>query len=208
MTATGRPQTCPLSTTNPVKVRRAEAARQRVAVHNQLPHLARRTGRQASKIQQLAELLNSPEYLEFASKIAKSLEKQNKERAGVGLFTYPVLMAADILIYPYREVTTSGALMTGLSFGKPVIATALPFFEEALRGVSSTHLVRYGDVLGLADVLTKAIADWQDGKRPPKETMRANSWQQIGQQTRDCYDEVLRDCERARSRSTTRSGEL
>jgi glycosyltransferase involved in cell wall biosynthesis len=117
-------------------------------------------------------------------------------------------VAADILIYPYREVTTSGALMTGLSFGKPVIATALPFFEEALRGVSSTHLVRYGDVLGLADVLTKAIADWQDGKRPPKETMRANSWQQIGQQTRDCYDEVLRDCERARSRSTTRSGEL
>jgi glycosyltransferase involved in cell wall biosynthesis len=119
-------------------------------------------------------------------------------------------VAADILIYPYSEVTTSGALMTGLSFGKPVIATALPFFEEALRGVSSTRLVPYGDVIALAEALTRAISDWQDGKRPlsSKETMRANFWQHIGRQTRDCYVEVLRDGERARSRSTTCSGEL
>ena len=30
---------------------------------------------------------------------AREIEKENRERAGVGLFTYPVLMASDILLY-------------------------------------------------------------------------------------------------------------
>jgi glycosyltransferase involved in cell wall biosynthesis len=40
--------------------------------------------------------------------------------------------AADVIVYPYKAITTSGALMTGLSYGKPIIATRLPAFEQTL----------------------------------------------------------------------------
>jgi glycosyltransferase involved in cell wall biosynthesis len=114
--------------------------------------------------------------------------------------------AADILVYPYREVTTSGALMTGLSFGKPLITTALPFFEEVLEGVSSARLVPFGDVLQLAEALTSAIKDWQDGRRSSSMTMApTNSWTHIARQTCECYRQVLRDSDRARPRTTTAS---
>src|SRR5579864_4969221 len=35
--------------------------------------------------------------------------------------------SADVLVYPYKAGTTSGALLTGLTYGKAVIATRLPF---------------------------------------------------------------------------------
>ncbi len=38
--------------------------------------------------------------------------------------------ASDVLVLPYRDVTTSGAAALGLSFGKPIIAPALGGFRE------------------------------------------------------------------------------
>lgn len=40
--------------------------------------------------------------------------------------------AADIVVYPYRAITTSGALATGLSLGKTIVASNLPVFRELL----------------------------------------------------------------------------
>jgi glycosyltransferase involved in cell wall biosynthesis len=39
---------------------------------------------------------------------------------------------ADIVVYPYRAVTTSGALATGLALGKAIIASDIPVFREIL----------------------------------------------------------------------------
>ncbi len=41
--------------------------------------------------------------------------------------------AADIVVYPYRAITTSGALATGLALGKTIVASDLPVFREFLR---------------------------------------------------------------------------
>jgi glycosyltransferase involved in cell wall biosynthesis len=40
--------------------------------------------------------------------------------------------AAAIVTYPYRAITTSGALATGLALGKTIVASDLPVFREVL----------------------------------------------------------------------------
>jgi len=103
--------------------------------------------------------------------------------------------ASDILVYPYREVTTSGALMTALAYGKPIVATALPAFTEVLHGGQTAFLVNYGDVDGLADALTRLIQDPKERERLARGIATTDkfetSWTHIARQTRQLYAAVL-----------------
>jgi glycosyltransferase involved in cell wall biosynthesis len=49
--------------------------------------------------------------------------------------------AAGVVVYPYRAITTSGALATGLALGKTVVATDLPVFRELLQDRENALLV-------------------------------------------------------------------
>lgn len=49
--------------------------------------------------------------------------------------------AAALVTYPYRTITTSGALATGLALGKPIVATDLPVFRELLTDRENALLV-------------------------------------------------------------------
>ena len=49
--------------------------------------------------------------------------------------------AADVVVYPYRAITTSGALATGLALGKAIVASDLPVFRELLTDRESALLV-------------------------------------------------------------------
>jgi len=103
--------------------------------------------------------------------------------------------AADIAIYPHREITQSGALMTGIAFGKPIVATSLPGFREALEGYHGAVCVEYGDVEGLSQLLLTLISD--PAKREALAQPSAGEdarlfWKDIARRTRECYDEVLR----------------
>ena len=53
--------------------------------------------------------------------------------------------AADVLLYPYRDITTSGALLTGLNYCKPIIASDLPPFREYLFAGKNAILVGPGE---------------------------------------------------------------
>jgi glycosyltransferase involved in cell wall biosynthesis len=103
--------------------------------------------------------------------------------------------ASDILVYPYKEVTTSGALMTALAYGKPIVATALPAFREVLRDGKTALLVNYGDVNGLVDALTRLIQDSKERERLARRIAASdkfeNSWTHIARQTRRLYTAVL-----------------
>lgn len=105
--------------------------------------------------------------------------------------------ASDVLVYPYREVTTSGALMTALSFRKAIVATDLPAFREVLRDGDAALLVNYGDVHGLASALTKLIRDRKERERLALGVASAensnNSWMHIARETRRCYAAVLQN---------------
>jgi glycosyltransferase involved in cell wall biosynthesis len=105
-------------------------------------------------------------------------------------------VAADVLVYPYREITTSGALMTGLNYGKPIVATNLAAFREDLGQGGSALLVDYGDTDALSGALVTLIEDAglraRLGSGAAEVAARsANSWQSIACRTYGCYKSLL-----------------
>jgi glycosyltransferase involved in cell wall biosynthesis len=104
-------------------------------------------------------------------------------------------VAADILVYPYQAATTSGALLTGMNYGKAIVATKLPFFLEHLNDGEDAILVDYGDVEGLARSLRVLINDKRKRNRLAhrvRERSEAHaSWDQIALATKSCYDRIL-----------------
>jgi len=99
--------------------------------------------------------------------------------------------AADVLVYPYSEITTSGALLTGIVRGKAIVATALPAFEQILRHDNTALLVPYGDVAALSATLLRLIRHpelrAQMGERLRRSQAGIASWSEIAEQTRECY---------------------
>jgi len=103
--------------------------------------------------------------------------------------------AADILVYPYKAGTTSGALLTGLNYGKAIVATRLPFFQEYLKDKENALLVDYGDVDALALALQTLIQQPQERKRIAgalaRQTTQGIGWQEIAKKTREVYEAVI-----------------
>jgi glycosyltransferase involved in cell wall biosynthesis len=99
--------------------------------------------------------------------------------------------AADILVYPYNEITGSGALMTGLTFRKAIVATDLPAFREVLTSNQNALLASYNDVKGFADALLKLIVDPVMRDRLAANAAKIpESWSDIATKTRDCYESL------------------
>lgn len=99
--------------------------------------------------------------------------------------------AADILVYPYKAGTTSGALLTGLNYGKATIATKLPFFQEYLKQGETALLVDYEDTESLASALQTLIEQPQTrtklGEALSRQTSQGMGWEDIARKTRECY---------------------
>jgi glycosyltransferase involved in cell wall biosynthesis len=103
--------------------------------------------------------------------------------------------AADILVYPYQSVTTSGALMTGLQFGRAIAASDLAAFKEILDDEREALLFAPGDTKGLTEALGRLIDDAGLRERLAegslKRAQRFAGWPEIAQRTFDCYQNVL-----------------
>jgi glycosyltransferase involved in cell wall biosynthesis len=69
--------------------------------------------------------------------------------------------AADVVVYPYRAITTSGALATGLALGKCIVASDLQVFRETLTDGVNAFLVKAEDMAELSAALLKLIANKQ-----------------------------------------------
>ena len=103
--------------------------------------------------------------------------------------------AADVLVYPYSNITTSGALLTGLGYGKPIVATKLPAFEEMFREGEDALMVEYGDTRGLAEAI-HALVDNENlrerlGAASKRLAETTYSWEEIAGETRRAYDKLL-----------------
>ena len=102
-------------------------------------------------------------------------------------------VAADVLVYPYSEVTTSGALMTGLTYNKAILATDLRGFRDLLPP-DAASFVSYGDAAALASTIRNLVD--QPGLRQEHAAQVAvldmqNAWHHIAKQTVDCYSRAL-----------------
>ncbi len=104
--------------------------------------------------------------------------------------------AADVVAYPYRAITTSGALATGLALGKTIVATDLPVFRELLTDGENARLVAPLDSTALGDALAALLRDAAQRERLA-ERVRAmrfgdESWLAIAEKTVAVYERVAR----------------
>jgi glycosyltransferase involved in cell wall biosynthesis len=103
--------------------------------------------------------------------------------------------AADAVVLPYRQITTSGAAMLAWSFGKPVIAPALPAFTEPMAAAPFLGLL-YDPARpdALAEALRQAAAiDWQSRHEPILAWARQFDWPGIGRQLARLYQRTMND---------------
>ena len=76
--------------------------------------------------------------LEFRDQVSLDLRFVSPEEL-VALYR-----AADVVVYPYRAITTSGALATGLALGKAILSQAIcPVFRELLVEGQNALLVAH-----------------------------------------------------------------
>jgi glycosyltransferase involved in cell wall biosynthesis len=103
--------------------------------------------------------------------------------------------AADVVVYPYRAITTSGALATGLALGKAIVASDLPVFRELLTNGENALLVDLQDSGELAGALIKlthnpGLRD-QLARRVREMSFGDQSWLSIAKKTVQTYESVL-----------------
>jgi glycosyltransferase involved in cell wall biosynthesis len=103
--------------------------------------------------------------------------------------------AAAIVVYPYRAITTSGALATGLSLGKTIVASDLPVFRELLTHNHNALLVPPLDTSALARALIQLLHDpaLRERLAAHVRAMRFGdeSWSSIATQTLAVYRSLL-----------------
>ena len=103
--------------------------------------------------------------------------------------------AADVVVYPYRAITTSGSLATGLAMGKAIVASDLPVFRELLTDRENVLLVVPQDCDALAEALIELVRDSALRERLANNVRAMDfgdeSWHAIAKQTMETYERVL-----------------
>jgi glycosyltransferase involved in cell wall biosynthesis len=104
----------------------------------------------------------APELLEQIREQVKSLGLKRVELQLRFISTQELVAlyrTADIVVYPYRAITTSGALATGLALGKTIVASDLPVFRELLTNRENALLVDPQNTAELAGALIELAQD-------------------------------------------------
>jgi len=100
--------------------------------------------------------------------------------------------SADIVVYPYRAITTSGALATGLSLGKTIVASDLSVFRELLTDRVNALLVDPHNEHQLADAILELLQHPALREQLSNEVTEMNfgdaSWNLIAERTLKVYD--------------------
>lgn len=98
--------------------------------------------------------------------------------------------AADVCVFPYRQVTTSGAAILALSFKKPIIAPAIGPFP-ALVGVSAGLLYEPADPRGLLSALERALLlDLNAAARAIEGYLETISWSEVSRRHAEMYRRI------------------
>jgi glycosyltransferase involved in cell wall biosynthesis len=104
--------------------------------------------------------------------------------------------AAGIVVYPYRAITTSGALATGLALGKTIVASDLPVFRELLTNRENALLVDPKNPPALAGALLELTNDSSLRHQLAANVQAMNfgnqSWIAIARETNDFYLDILK----------------
>jgi glycosyltransferase involved in cell wall biosynthesis len=107
-----------------------------------------------------------------------------------------VFSQADIFAFPYREIDTSGVLMSCLPYGKPIIASAIGAFPTLLRDGTHGRIVPPNDPHALAEAIASLLNDpsmlTTCGHNVALLSGQIPSWDAIAGQTIALYDVLIR----------------
>jgi len=99
------------------------------------------------------------------------------------------LRSADVAVFPYREVTTSGAAILALSFGVPILAPAIASFPEL--AVAGRGIVYEPDSLPAALVEARRLAT-PEARQAALQYARTLDWVTIAHQHLAVYQALRR----------------
>lgn len=98
-----------------------------------------------------------------------------------------LISAVDVMVMPYKEITTSGSAILGLSFRKLIVMPDNDFIEEYFK---EDMVVRYNpnDSNGLENALKAALNVKKEQKTPQyEEVLRELEWSAIAQKIKNVY---------------------
>lgn len=99
--------------------------------------------------------------------------------------------ASDIVVFPYKQIDTSGSLQLAYAFSKPVVATATGSMAEVIEDGKNGSLVAPLDPVALAAAINKILFDEalleQMGSRSYTLARDKFSWDSIAAKTIDLY---------------------
>ena len=102
--------------------------------------------------------------------------------------------AADLVVLPYHEITGSGVLQIAYAFSKPVVATDLPGFREAINDGENGYLVPVNNSIELANRIIDILQDEPKAEKMGRyskflsDTMY--SWDSIASRTLSLYSRI------------------
>jgi glycosyltransferase involved in cell wall biosynthesis len=137
----------------------------------------------------------APDLLEQIREQVKSLELERVKLKLRFISTRELValyQAADVVVYPYRAITTSGALATGLALGKAIVASDLPVFRELLTDRENALLVDPQNSAKLAGALIELAQDPALRQRLARSVHAMEfgdqSWRLIAKKTIEAYE--------------------
>jgi glycosyltransferase involved in cell wall biosynthesis len=104
--------------------------------------------------------------------------------------------ACDIVVFPYRRISQSGALMTAVGLGRPVVVTPIDGLLEQVRGLMSATVADAVSAPAIADAIARALHD-VDTKRTlalaDRESVESSEtgWPSIARATALAYEQTL-----------------
>jgi len=102
---------------------------------------------------------------------------------------YQEISSADCLVYPYRNISQSGALLLGLYFEKLIIASNLPSFLETLVGFEPEWFFEKGKSIELSKLISRYINGEIDvalQRQAIKNLKQRYSWEEIAKHYFEC----------------------
>ena len=105
--------------------------------------------------------------------------------------------AADVLVLPYRDISQSGVLFLGYTFGLPVIAADVGSLRDDIIEGQTGFVFRPGDPVDLANTIgtyfsSALYQDLQNRRQVIRDSTREHhSWNVVAQLTRKVYVELL-----------------
>lgn len=107
----------------------------------------------------------------------------------------PYFFAADVAVFPYKDIDTSGSLQLAYAFSKPVIATRTGGLPEAVSEGVNGMLVAPDDDIAMSSAISKLLDDKELRDRMGQASYELArdkfSWDTIAKSTIEVYRETL-----------------